>query len=549
MDSHHSDDHNSKLDGDDLDDDVAALPRFPEPFYSHCNPDNQQALAGLELRRQEFYFWNGLIDTNYGDVDELFTGLVADTGLSPYRVEQLVHAFVRMRELPKLYELATRMWHIDLERWISIDRAMDKAGDVDASLYRHIDAMLVKYLYPKKPGQVMPTKNAIARRISKEIEALDSTVTDKPRQADRKDFEHFDILISQRSGDNARSFRFDTDVATSATIDARIRAHAKDTGLSMRDATVELLLGASGPKVSLQCYRASDIPGAPVFVSTDTATATGAGYEVVFGKQAEDLASQATKIVDVDDALTFQVASYVATSAMRAAVVGRDGTCRYPGCSKPVATSQLDHVIEYDEGGPTTPANLVALCQHHHNIKTDRRVRPIFEPASGTVVWLFADGSWSSTEPNGPLANSQRKWVRTVADQVARYRQERREQAQADKIRKEKHDADRMAKMREHDTRRKTEQAQDPAHNGKPSRKTYFGVDVGAGAGSGFGAVSGPIIDPFEAAQESTHRQYRNEKQKTWLEALGPEGVDDHIADKEKAAGRTTDSVSGEPPF
>ncbi|PZQ24570.1 MAG: hypothetical protein DI558_09895, partial [Corynebacterium propinquum] len=108
MDSHHSDDHNNKLDGDDLDDDVAALPRFPEPFYSHCNPDNQQALAGLELRRQEFYFWDGLIDTNYGDVDELFTGLIADTGLSPYRVEQLVHAFVRMRELPKLYELATR---------------------------------------------------------------------------------------------------------------------------------------------------------------------------------------------------------------------------------------------------------------------------------------------------------------------------------------------------------------------------------------------------------------------------------------------------------
>lgn len=334
-------------------------------------------------------------------------------------------------------------------------------------------------------------------------------------------------------------------MATSATIDARIRAHAKDTGLSMRDATMELLLGASGPKVSLQCYRASDIPGAPVFVSTDTATAIGAGYEVVFGKQAEDLASRATKIVDVDDALTFQVASYVATSAMRAAVVGRDGTCRYPGCSKPAATSQLDHVIEYDEGGPTTPANLVALCQHYHNIKTDRRLRPIFEPASGTVVWLFADGSWSSTEPNGPLANSQRTWVCTVADQVARYRQERREQAQADKIRQEKHDAARMAKMREHDTRRKTGQAQDPTHNGKPSGRTYFGVDVGAGVG----AVSGPIIDPFEAAQESTHRQYRNEKQKAWLEPLGPEGIDDHIADKEKAVGRTTGSALDEPPF
>ena len=52
------------------------------------------------------------------------------------------------------------------------------------------------------------------------------------------------------------------------------------------------------------------------------------------------------------------------------------------------------------------------------------------DPASGTVVWLHADGSWQSTEAEGPLAGSNRRWAQTVAQKIECYRQASRENAE-----------------------------------------------------------------------------------------------------------------------
>ena len=209
-------------------------------------------------------------------------------------------------------------------------------------------------------------------------------------------------------------------------IDAHVHEHAKQAGISLRDAVVELLLGKTHTSVTLNCYRASDVEDAPLFV----ATATGAGVTTLFGDAADTLAGEAAKHHDMDAVANHEVTGYATTPTMRSAVTGRDGCCRYPGCSMPATTCQMDHVVEYDEGGPTSPANLIALCQHHHNVKTDRRARPIFEPASGTVVWLFPDGTWQSTEAEGPLAKPNRRWVQTVAQKMACYRNAQREEAQ-----------------------------------------------------------------------------------------------------------------------
>ena len=79
--------------------------------------------------------------------------------------------------------------------------------------------------------------------------------------------------------------------------------------------------------------------------------------------------------------------SYTPTTDIRAYTQGRDATCRWPGCTVPATRCQLDHRIEYHLGGPTSPDNLVNLCQHHHNIKTDRRVHYILDPITGTIAW------------------------------------------------------------------------------------------------------------------------------------------------------------------
>jgi hypothetical protein len=49
----------------------------------------------------------------------------------------------------------------------------------------------------------------------------------------------------------------------------------------------------------------------------------------------------------------------------------RDVHCRGLGCRQPVRRSQLDHNLEYHEGGSTSIHNLCHLCVRHHTLKTE----------------------------------------------------------------------------------------------------------------------------------------------------------------------------------
>ena len=60
---------------------------------------------------------------------------------------------------------------------------------------------------------------------------------------------------------------------------------------------------------------------------------------------------------------------YRPSAALVAAVIARDLTCRFPGCTVPATGCDLDHVIPHPHG-PTCMCNLCALCRHHHRLKT-----------------------------------------------------------------------------------------------------------------------------------------------------------------------------------
>jgi 5-methylcytosine-specific restriction endonuclease McrA len=53
----------------------------------------------------------------------------------------------------------------------------------------------------------------------------------------------------------------------------------------------------------------------------------------------------------------------------------RDGTCRFPTCSRPATECDKDHEIPHPRG-PTSSSNLRALCRRHHNLKTHRITEP-----------------------------------------------------------------------------------------------------------------------------------------------------------------------------
>ncbi len=69
---------------------------------------------------------------------------------------------------------------------------------------------------------------------------------------------------------------------------------------------------------------------------------------------------------------------------LRTALVHRDTTCVVPGCRTSFGL-EIDHIIPFAEGGPTTLDNLALLCHHHHFLKT-------YEG------WIL---SWEGTGPGG----------------------------------------------------------------------------------------------------------------------------------------------------
>jgi hypothetical protein len=90
------------------------------------------------------------------------------------------------------------------------------------------------------------------------------------------------------------------------------------------------------------------------------------------------------------------------TAAIWKALVVRDQHCRVPHCSRPPMMTHAHHLVHWADGGPTSLANLIPLCGHHHR--------------------LVHAGPWQirRTSPRGfefdPPPGPRRRWARPPPD-------------------------------------------------------------------------------------------------------------------------------------
>jgi hypothetical protein len=81
----------------------------------------------------------------------------------------------------------------------------------------------------------------------------------------------------------------------------------------------------------------------------------------------------------------------VVHAALRRAVVVRDGSCRFPGCSRPHVWCDAHHIRHWAKGGGTNLTNLLLLCRPHHRLVHEGGFG--LEMADGKPVFRRPDGS------------------------------------------------------------------------------------------------------------------------------------------------------------
>jgi len=101
--------------------------------------------------------------------------------------------------------------------------------------------------------------------------------------------------------------------------------------------------------------------------------------------------------------------AYRFPTMQRAAMEGRDGHCRFPGCDIPADRCEHDHIVNSwhtspDSDGPTSVANGLCLCRLHHALKTAGLWSAETVDDGVTVIWAGPAGVIAVTEADGPLS-------------------------------------------------------------------------------------------------------------------------------------------------
>ena len=336
------------------------------------------------------------------DLDMEVTHLMALTQRGKHFVRRGIDGYACLRNLPRLRTLHDERMLLDVHRLHTIDKTLRVLpADTGPETWAVIDDTLATMFARSLPGP-----HTITTRLRRLIATIDASVNFDPKKRRRREArsapEAFFYPVTE-DGELRSGMGPVADTATMACVEASLKETARTHKLGLADTILKLLTGDVSPSARpvLNIFSPKGDPTSMYLPGFGWASAEA--LETLRDLLDNDNDGSAARVVDLDDVADSEVGGYSPTPRMAAYVHARDGTCIYPGCQRPAESCQLDHRIPYGEGGPTTPENLFALCQKHHNQKTDRRSFYIPDPATGSIVWLFADGTWLIAESEGIL--------------------------------------------------------------------------------------------------------------------------------------------------
>ena len=369
-------------------------PEIPEAFYTTNAPGNHIGKAGTYTRKTSWFLYRAILPQLDDDVDLSLTSLAKDLGICYSKLLGYIRAHYRMRQLPLVTEVQGHHWILDLTKLRIIDRELNRL-EANPEHLEAIDAALADFLTPTTPNQTVPTDADLRRFIR--------TFIDTHLRPEDKEQKPEPRLRINYNPDNTTTLTLTCDTATATIIARHIDAYTNEAKTTSAQGLIDLILEDTHTSVAINTFTTNE--------DTNMVFHPGAGWINLNHAPTDNTFIRRLNADEID--------GYTPNADIRAFTQGRDATCRWPGCTVPATNCQLDHRIEYHHGGPTSPDNLVNLCQHHHNIKTDRRVHYILDPITGTIAWLHRDGTYQLDHATGPLATHQTHWNHTWAQYLA----------------------------------------------------------------------------------------------------------------------------------
>lgn len=377
----------------------------PCPFEEAVRPGHRKwahegadalSVAGIRRNREELRIAEACAPSGDDDVHDHAAKLCIRLGTTPGHAMGYADAGTMLARMPRLAKVLHDRGHLSFGHVKAIAKCvLAVPEEVVGALERRILALVV----PRRDGQAMKGWRTLYNRIQDVVEELAPPTRPEDLEPE-PDIEPGPEPVVEEI--HAESVGSRTTVIT-MVLD-RPRAHefltaldaiARTADCTRAEALTHLTRASIDVDVTLNMYRDPD---------SDRSWAPGVGWlsEVA----TRDWMSMVSGIRLVGDSATD---GYVPTDAQRAFVVGRDGTCRFPGCDVPAHKCDIDHIQPYDHknpeaGGPTDTENLHCLCRRHHNLKT-ARMWDVLRAADGTEYWSSKDGAVTCAGvPEGPVA-------------------------------------------------------------------------------------------------------------------------------------------------
>ncbi|WP_295627138.1 hypothetical protein [uncultured Corynebacterium sp.] len=321
----------------------------PPPGKRWVTQRDDDALTGLSRARNLADLDMAIACTPTGDkdVDSHAATITTRIGAGKTQALQYCDVGLMLARMPKLLDFC-RTGALPLYHLTKIAAAVTAVSDDNIA---EVETRILAYLTPRRDLQALPGARLLRKEIGAIVEDIEPISTppdedDDPKPPSGESY-YVDNEHPGEHGEMHAILRKDRMAEFDATVRAIRDAKTKAGGqCSLGDALMHMCRGtADGVKVTMNIYCDADGDEKSMRLWLD-----GAGWLPDYlTKQWLERADDAR--LSSDSATT----GYAPTAAQKARVRGRDGGCRFPGCTVPAHRCQIDHVINYDPNAPVNP--------------------------------------------------------------------------------------------------------------------------------------------------------------------------------------------------